>query len=287
MRTIIAAGERGRGHAKLLGRWRRQRAARTEAEWVAGGGGRAPRAAEAEAEQVAGSGGARSGSRWQRRRQKALFGAAAARDGDASFVSSHHNRRADHAYSSSSSMRAMAASIGEDGGKRRKLGTKRAVAAGALAIASSFEAAFHICPAFAAAGACSWRPSRLDRALAPPHGAGSDDALGAMLSAGVFDSVLRDALRVAHCFNRSLANLLQRPRRRRPARDWAPPLPGPGDALDVSSRRTRLAESPPSPRYARDHDHERLREVQADDKFYNKNDIYHLSGTVNLLKIVS
>ncbi|BAF21166.1 Os07g0237700, partial [Oryza sativa Japonica Group] len=46
-------------------------------------------------------------------------------------------------------------------------------------------------------------------------------------------------------------DLHQRPRRRRPARDWAPPLLGPGDALDMSSHRTRLAGSPPSPRYAR------------------------------------
>ncbi|KAF0928822.1 hypothetical protein E2562_010689 [Oryza meyeriana var. granulata] len=51
--------------------------------------------------------------------------------------------------------------------------------------------------------------ARLDRALAPPPGAGGDDALGAMLSAGVFDSVLRDALRVAHRFTRSLADLLR------------------------------------------------------------------------------
>nr|BAC07448.1 hypothetical protein [Oryza sativa Japonica Group] len=145
----------------------------------------------------------------------------------------------------------MAAGIGEDGGKRRKLGTRRAMGAGALATASSFQAAFHICPALAAAGAHSRRPSRLNCALAPPPGAGGDDAHGAMLSAGVFDSVLRDALRIAHCFTRSLADLHQRPRRRRPARDWAPPLLGPGDALDMSSHRTRLAGSPPSPRYAR------------------------------------
>uniref|UniRef100_A0A452YJ11 Uncharacterized protein n=1 Tax=Aegilops tauschii subsp. strangulata TaxID=200361 RepID=A0A452YJ11_AEGTS len=46
---------------------------------------------------------------------------------------------------------------------------------------------------------------RLDRALAPQPGAGGGDALGAMLSASVFDSVLRDALRVAHRFTRALA----------------------------------------------------------------------------------
>lgn len=80
---------------------------------------------------------------------------------------------------------------------------------GALATASSFQAAFHICPALAAAGAHSRRPSRLNCALAPPPGAGGDDAHGAMLSAGVFDSVLRDALRVAHRFTRSLADLLR------------------------------------------------------------------------------
>jgi hypothetical protein len=47
---------------------------------------------------------------------------------------------------------------------------------------------------------------RLDRALAPPPGG---DAVGAMLSAGVFDSVLRDALRVAHRFARALAEVLR------------------------------------------------------------------------------
>ncbi|KAL5224332.1 hypothetical protein ABZP36_010971 [Zizania latifolia] len=51
--------------------------------------------------------------------------------------------------------------------------------------------------------------ARLDRALTPPPGAGGDDAVGAMLSASVFDSVLRDALRVAHRFTRSLAELLR------------------------------------------------------------------------------
>ncbi|KAL5231315.1 hypothetical protein ABZP36_030091 [Zizania latifolia] len=51
--------------------------------------------------------------------------------------------------------------------------------------------------------------ARLDRALTPPPGAGGDDAVGALLSAGVFDSVLRDALRVAHRFTRSLAELLR------------------------------------------------------------------------------
>ncbi|XP_037464908.1 protein GRAVITROPIC IN THE LIGHT 1-like [Triticum dicoccoides] len=50
---------------------------------------------------------------------------------------------------------------------------------------------------------------RLDRALAPQPGAGGGDALGAMLSASVFDSVLRDALRVAHRFTRALAELLR------------------------------------------------------------------------------
>ncbi|XP_047042515.1 protein GRAVITROPIC IN THE LIGHT 1 [Lolium rigidum] len=50
---------------------------------------------------------------------------------------------------------------------------------------------------------------RLDRALAPQPGAGGGDALGAMLSASVFDSVLRDALRVAHRFTRALADLLR------------------------------------------------------------------------------
>lgn len=50
---------------------------------------------------------------------------------------------------------------------------------------------------------------RLDRALAPQPGAGGGDALGAMLSASVFDSVLRDALRVAHRFTRALAELLK------------------------------------------------------------------------------
>ncbi|KAM0883450.1 hypothetical protein ACQ4PT_031638 [Festuca glaucescens] len=50
---------------------------------------------------------------------------------------------------------------------------------------------------------------RLDRALAPQPGAGGSDALGAMLSASVFDSVLRDALRVAHRFTRALAELLR------------------------------------------------------------------------------
>ncbi|KAF8722628.1 hypothetical protein HU200_022463 [Digitaria exilis] len=48
--------------------------------------------------------------------------------------------------------------------------------------------------------------ARLDRALAPPPGG---DAVGAMLSAGVFDSVLRDALRVAHRFARALAEVLR------------------------------------------------------------------------------
>ncbi|KAJ1294901.1 hypothetical protein BS78_01G181600 [Paspalum vaginatum] len=48
--------------------------------------------------------------------------------------------------------------------------------------------------------------TRLDRALAPPPGG---DAVGAMLSAGVFDSVLRDALRVAHRFARALAEVLR------------------------------------------------------------------------------
>jgi hypothetical protein len=62
-----------------------------------------------------------------------------------------------------------------------------------------------------------------------------------MLSAGVFNPVLRDALCVAHHFAHSLADLLQRPRRRRPAHNWAPSLLGPGDALDASSRRTHLA----------------------------------------------
>lgn len=47
---------------------------------------------------------------------------------------------------------------------------------------------------------------RLDRALAPPPGG---DAVGAMLSAGVFDSVLREALRVAHRFARALAEVLR------------------------------------------------------------------------------
>ncbi|RLN24955.1 uncharacterized protein C2845_PM07G05930 [Panicum miliaceum] len=48
--------------------------------------------------------------------------------------------------------------------------------------------------------------ARLDRALAPPPGG---DAVGAMLSAGIFDSVLRDALRVAHRFARALAEVLR------------------------------------------------------------------------------
>lgn len=48
--------------------------------------------------------------------------------------------------------------------------------------------------------------ARLDRALAPPPGG---DAVGAMLSAGVFDSVLRDALRVTHRFARALAEVLR------------------------------------------------------------------------------
>ncbi|OEL22589.1 hypothetical protein BAE44_0016393 [Dichanthelium oligosanthes] len=48
--------------------------------------------------------------------------------------------------------------------------------------------------------------ARLDRALAPPPGG---DAVGTMLSAGVFDSVLRDALRVAHRFARALAEVLR------------------------------------------------------------------------------
>ncbi|KAL6905181.1 hypothetical protein ACP4OV_002782 [Aristida adscensionis] len=54
--------------------------------------------------------------------------------------------------------------------------------------------------------------ARLDRALAPPPGAGcgGEDAVGAMLSLGVFDSVLRDALRVAHRFARALADVLRR-----------------------------------------------------------------------------
>ncbi|CAD6213145.1 unnamed protein product [Miscanthus lutarioriparius] len=47
---------------------------------------------------------------------------------------------------------------------------------------------------------------RLDRALAPPPGG---DAVGTMLSTGVFDSVLRDALRVAHRFARALAEVLR------------------------------------------------------------------------------
>ncbi|KAK3156878.1 hypothetical protein QOZ80_2AG0113260 [Eleusine coracana subsp. coracana] len=54
--------------------------------------------------------------------------------------------------------------------------------------------------------------ARLDRALAPPPapaGCGGEDAVGAMLSAGVFDSVLRDALRVAHRFARALAEVLR------------------------------------------------------------------------------
>ncbi|BAD72404.1 hypothetical protein [Oryza sativa Japonica Group] len=34
--------------------------------------------------------------------------------GNASFLSSHHNRRADHTYSLSSSMRTMVAGLGED-----------------------------------------------------------------------------------------------------------------------------------------------------------------------------
>ncbi|XP_062206069.1 protein GRAVITROPIC IN THE LIGHT 1-like [Phragmites australis] len=54
--------------------------------------------------------------------------------------------------------------------------------------------------------------ARLDRALAPPPtgaGCGGGDAVGAMLSAGVFDSVLRDALRVAHRFARALAEVLR------------------------------------------------------------------------------
>ncbi|CAD6340755.1 unnamed protein product, partial [Miscanthus lutarioriparius] len=52
----------------------------------------------------------------------------------------------------------------------------------------------------------AWLAGRLDRALAPPPGG---DAVGAMLSAGVFDSVLRDALRVAHRFARALAKVLR------------------------------------------------------------------------------
>ncbi|RLN43161.1 uncharacterized protein C2845_PM01G12380 [Panicum miliaceum] len=48
--------------------------------------------------------------------------------------------------------------------------------------------------------------ARLDRALAPPPGG---NAVGAMLSAGVFDSILRDALRVAHRFARALAEVLR------------------------------------------------------------------------------
>ncbi|XP_062201434.1 protein GRAVITROPIC IN THE LIGHT 1-like [Phragmites australis] len=54
--------------------------------------------------------------------------------------------------------------------------------------------------------------ARLDRALAPPPtgaGCGGGDAVGAMLSASVFDSVLRDALRVAHRFARALAEVLR------------------------------------------------------------------------------
>ncbi|CAD6340763.1 unnamed protein product [Miscanthus lutarioriparius] len=52
----------------------------------------------------------------------------------------------------------------------------------------------------------AWLAGRLDRALAPPPGG---DAVGAMLSAGVFDSVLRDALHVAHRFARALAKVLR------------------------------------------------------------------------------
>jgi hypothetical protein len=61
-------------------------------------------------------------------------------------------------------------------------------------------------------GANARLAGRLDRALAPPPPPppGGGDAVGAMLSAGVFDSVLRDALRVAHRFARALAEVLRR-----------------------------------------------------------------------------
>jgi hypothetical protein len=51
----------------------------------------------------------------------------------------------------------------------------------------------------------TWHAGRLDHALAPPPGG---DDIGVMLSVGVFDSVLRDALHVAYRFTHTLVEVL-------------------------------------------------------------------------------